>query len=384
MPALAPCGISGPLRKNDWKTRRLSPMNFADPDRLMRQALEQGVFPGAVLAVAVGPRTVFYRPYGICDLVRRQPVSGDTVFDLASMTKALATTLAVMTLVGQGHLALDRRLADLLPLFARTDKQAITIEQLLRHTAGLVAHRPFFQVLVHERSDRRRELLMALVGDEPLANPIGAVTVYSDLGFMILGWVVEALSGQRLDRFVTATVYRPLGLKKLFFVDVNEPLPVADFAATEVCPWRRRLIRGQVHDDNAWAAGGICGHAGLFGTAADVLALAKQLLAAHGGRGAGVLEPDLVRLFARRAGLDGRPLGFDAPAPMDSSCGRHFSMDSFGHLGFTGTSFWIDPARQVVVVLLTNRVHPTRDNVAIKAFRPLVHDAVMEALGLAR
>jgi len=359
-------------------------MPFSLADRLMYQALEQRVFPGAVLAVAMSQQAVFNKPYGVTDLVSCRPVGPDTVFDLASGTKALATTLAVMTLVRQRRLALNQRLAAILPLFDRTDKQAITIDQLLRHTSGLAAHRPFYQVLVHEDPAKRRECLMALVRDEPLEKPIGATTVYSDLGFMILGWVVEALAGQGLDRFVRQTLYLPLGLNNLFFVNVNGPVPPRDFAATEACPWRRRLIQGQVHDDNAWAAGGICGHAGLFGTAADVLALAKELLAVHGGsQGAGVLDPELVRLFCRRASPNGRPLGFDAPDPVDPSCGRYFSGASFGHLGFTGTSFWIDPLCHVIVVLLTNRVHPIRDNLAIKAFRPRLHEAVVEGLGLA-
>jgi len=266
----------------------------------------------------------------------------------------------------------------------KTDKKDVTVHQLLSHSSGLPAYRPYFETLRDMPQKARAKALRKALIREPLVNKPGSICLYSDLGFMILGWIVEALAGKRLDRFITETLYRPMGLNDLFFVDINGPMPVADFAATEVCPWRRRLIVGQVHDDNAWAAGGICGHAGLFGTAADVLSLAKALLAARGGQSAGGLNPDLMHHFSRRAGTDGRPLGFDAPAPMDSSCGRHFSTDSFGHLGFTGTSFWIDPRRQVAVVLLTNRVHPTRDNLAIKQFRPRLHDALMQALGPTR
>jgi CubicO group peptidase (beta-lactamase class C family) len=375
-----PSPVSVPTPAADTGCQGLCPENFSYADRLMREALNRGVFPGAVLAVANDQHLLFLKAYGCTDLLSHRCVTPATVFDLASVTKALATTLAVMILLKRGCLDLGQPLGDLLPLFGHTEKAAITVEQLLRHTSGLAAHRPFFQVLVHAPPDGRRDLLMTLVRDDPLENPIGAATLYSDLGFMVLGWIVEALAGQRLDRFVGETVYRPLALTDVFFVDVNGPIPARDFAATEVCSWRRRLLTGQVHDDNAWAAGGICGHAGLFGTAADVVALARELLATHGGRGRGILEPHSVKRFTRKSRPDQRPLGFDAPDVMDASCGHHFSPDSFGHLGFTGTSFWVDPLQRAIVVLLTNRVHPSRTNSAIKAFRPLLHDAVMEAL----
>jgi len=192
---------------------------------------------------------------------------------------------------------------------------------------------------------------------------------------------VEAVAGRRLDRFLAEQVYAPLQAAPLFFVDLERPSPKAAYAATEQCAWRGRLLEGEVHDDNAHALGGVAGHAGLFGTAAAIHVLLEELLAAyHGSPAARLLQPDLVRRFWEPVPGAGKTLGFDLPSPVNSSCGRFFPPDSVGHLGFTGTSFWIHRAERAIVILLTNRVHPSRDNIAIRPFRPLIHDAVMQDL----
>jgi CubicO group peptidase (beta-lactamase class C family) len=198
---------------------------------------------------------------------------------------------------------------------------------------------------------------------------------------MILEWMVEHVSGKRLDLFVSEFIYAPLGIENLFFVDLNDPKKRGQFAATEKCPWREILLSGQVHDENAYAAGGIEGHAGLFGTATAVHQLLMTLLSAyHGESPENRFQTELVRAFFRRSPGSDKALGFDTPALKDSSAGRLFSKNSVGHLGFTGTSFWMDLDRRIIVILLTNRVHPTRDNQAIRAFRPRLHDAVMESI----
>ena len=198
---------------------------------------------------------------------------------------------------------------------------------------------------------------------------------------MLLEWVLEAATGHRLDHWVTQEVFQPLGIESLFFVDLEAPPRDAKFAATELCPRRQMLLNGCVHDDNAYAVGGICGHAGLFGTAMDVHALLQELLLTYHDRPArGLFESKYVkRLFEKRPDSDW-VLGFDTPSGEGSSSGHYFSRNSVGHLGFTGTSFWMDLDRRITVVLLTNRVHPSRENQKIKSFRPQIHDAIMKNL----
>jgi CubicO group peptidase (beta-lactamase class C family) len=196
---------------------------------------------------------------------------------------------------------------------------------------------------------------------------------------MVLCWVVETVSGLRLDHFVMENIYRPLNLNALFFVPVDKTPPKAKFAATERCPWRGIVLEGVVHDDNAYSVGGVDGHAGLFGTAGDVFYLLSELLACYrGDSAANLFDSELTRRFLRRDQHSGRALGFDTPSSANPSCGRFFSEKTVGHLGFTGTSFWMDLDRNMIVILFTNRVHPSRDNNRIKTFRPKLHDAVMK------
>ncbi len=349
---------------------------------LMQRGVADGVFPGGVLLVMREGEVVFTGAYGVCDLTTRRPVTEKTFFDLASLTKPLATTLAVMRLVQQGRLALDRKLGDLLPAWADAPGAEIPVAALLDHTSGLVAWRPYYKdIALSLPAERRREMLTRrLVAEVP--GTVGD-TLYSDVGFMILGRVVAQVSGQRLDRFVTREIYRPLGIENLFFIesDTGAGARPGDYAATEVCAWRGGLVQGRVHDENAFAAGGIEGHAGLFGNVGVVGRLLAQLMADFHGNSAQALFPrDLLRRFFTPRRPGGRPLGFDRPDAENSSSGRFFSPQSVGHLGFTGTSFWMDLPRAVTVVLLTNRIHPSRQNERIRDFRPRLHDAVMQAL----
>jgi CubicO group peptidase (beta-lactamase class C family) len=358
--------------------------HFSDVDDLLRQGVASGIFPGAVLLVSCSGRLLFHRAYGVVSLATGLRTTIGTVFDLASLTKPLATTLAVMRLVQDGDLRLDRRLASLLPAFADTDKHAITLEHLLSHTSGLPAYRPWYPELGALPPWERRERLQQRLQAEPLVCPPGDRALYSDLDFMLLGWVVEAASGRRLDRFLDDTVYAPLGVRSVFFIDLQQPRPPVSFAATEACSWRGRLIEGEVHDEHAHALGGIAGHAGLFGTAAGVHALIRELLRAyHAGEGR-VFHTETVRRFLRRVDRTDKALGFDMPAAAGASCGLHFPPTAIGHLGFTGTSFWVRLEDSTAVVLLTNRVHPARANTAIRRFRPAVHDAVMHAVAQLR
>jgi CubicO group peptidase (beta-lactamase class C family) len=369
------------LKSNEQPTTDNIQFGMRRVDTHMRQAASEKVFPGAVLLVSKSETTMLHSAYGFSNLVARRTMTTDTIFDLASLTKPLATTLAIMILVQQEMIGLEQNLGVVLPAFKKGRKSSIKVKHLLYHNSGLADYRPFYQHIEHLEFGERKKALRQLLVKEPLIHAVGSRTVYSDIGFMILEWLVEHICGKPLDRFVSETIYGPLGLEHLFFVDLNAPAPHREFAATEQCPWRKKLLSGQVHDENAYVVGGVQGHAGLFGTAADLHKLLFELLSAyHEHRSATHFRPDLVRLFFRRLPGTDKALGFDVPAANNSSAGKYFSVNSVGHLGFTGTSFWMDLDRSIIVILLTNRVHPNRESAAIKAFRPKLHDTVMESL----
>ncbi len=351
-------------------------------DTLMRQAVSENIFPGGTLLVSHAGKILFNEAYGLANIFTGQAVNLGTVFDLASLTKPLATTLAVMFLIQQRKLRLDQTISSIISDFSKTAKADIRIRYLLTHTSGLPDYRPYYidirQLPVENRKDALRKKLIS----EPLVSAIGKQTLYSDIGFMILEWVIERLSGMGLSTFVQEKIYDPMGIKNLFFIGHDQSIPKKNFAATEVCPWRQILLNGRVHDDNAYIMGGIAGHAGLFGTAEAVHDLVRKLLKTyHGNSTEPILQTDLMRLFLQKSDLNDRALGFDMPSPIGSSCGELFCRDAtVGHLGFTGTSFWMDLQQQVIVILLTNRVHPSRNNEQIKKFRPLIHNQVMKQL----
>lgn len=370
--------------------------------------IREGIFPGAVLLVSQKGRIVFFEPFGSRILVpRTASMKRKTIFDLASLTKVFATTLAMMKLVDSGRMDLDQSLSELIPSADVGDKKALTPRLLLTHSSGLPAHRPFFTGLFEYPPDRRKEALREWIVAEPFAYETGKGSVYSDLGFMLLEWVIESRTGSTLKEFAGKNFYAPLGLKSTFFRTENPPHPTAspswkgdnagedkgegeegvgdlEFAATEYCPWRKRLLLGEVDDENAFALGGYSGHAGLFSTAEEVWILADMLRGHYLGIRSDFFRTETVREFFRRQDIvEGSDwaLGWDTRALQGSSAGKFFSRNSVGHTGFTGTSIWMDLEKDVTVIFFTNRVHPTRDNTeAFKPFRPRIHDAVMEDL----
>jgi CubicO group peptidase (beta-lactamase class C family) len=351
-------------------------------DYLMKKAVSEGVFPGAVLLVSKETDQVIFDAYGAARIDPERRMTRETVFDLASLTKPLATTLGVMILVQKGELFLEQEIGTIISAFHGTDKERVTIRQLLAHNSGLPDYRPYYKSLMTFVPERGKGGLEEMLLSERLIAAPGTQTVYSDIGFMILGWVMEVVTKTPLNLFIEETIYHPLGLQNLFFLplDSEKLRSHIDFAATEECQWRKKVLEGEVHDDNAYAIGGVAGHTGLFGTAQDIHRLLVELLNAYHGRpNSGLFRPEMVHAFFKRQ-IGGRALGFDTPTRPGSSSGRYFSKHSVGHLGYTGTSFWIDLERSIIVILLTNRVHPSRENDQIKTFRPIIHDAIMEGL----
>ncbi len=352
-------------------------------DCLMHQAIEDRIFPGGVLLVSRDNRIELFEAYGCADLFSGARVTKDTIYDLASLTKPLATTLAVMQLIQESRLGLDQPVVSILPSFLDPLMSQVTIRHLLSHSSGLVDYRPYYLNLRQSPLKARKEILEKLLCRERLIGVPGKQVLYSDLGFMILRWIIETISGKRLDHFLSEFLYHPLGLERLFFIDLKQQACNDNIAATELCAWRNILLKGKVHDDNAFITGGIDGHAGLFGSAADVGRLISTLLSDFRGQsGRSFFSADLIQAFWTRQTPSGRALGFDMPSAEGASCGRFFSKTSIGHLGFTGTSFWIDPKQSIFIVLLTNRVHPSRFNVGIRRFRPQIHDDIMTSMGL--
>ncbi|WP_051184863.1 serine hydrolase domain-containing protein [Desulfatiglans anilini] len=353
--------------------------------RQLHRGVGEGVFPGAVLLAAREGRILLLEACGRLSSAPAEPaVRVDTLFDLASLTKPLAATMAVMRLVDRGRLHLDQPLETILSdQQVPEDKAGLTPRMLLAHASGLKDWHPFYRDLAGAPAGERRQAVRRAILEMPLVHRPGQATLYSDLGFMLLEWIVERAGGMPLDRCVREGVYEPLGLSDVFFWGGAVPAHCSrTTAATEYCSWRGRMLRGEVHDENAWFMGGFSGHAGLFGTARGVYALTDMLVQHLDGLKEDIFRPATVRCFLHRQDLgDGtRTLGWDTPSGEHSSAGRFFSRQSIGHLGFTGTSVWVDLERRIVVILLTNRVHPSRENIAIRAFRPILHDTVMAEL----
>ena len=351
---------------------------------LLEKGVTDGIYPGAVLLVALYGEIVFFEAVGHASLIPTpSPMKKETVFDLASLTKPLVTTLALMKLVDEGEVGLDQPLSDVLPKPALNDKNKLTLRLILSHSAGFMDWKPFYLDLVQYRHEDRKRITREWIIEMPFAYKPGTDCRYSDLGFIILEWVIEALCGTSLKRFINKTFFRPLDLTNLFLC-TDTPLAgekKTSVAATEECPWRKRVIQGEVHDENAFALGGYSGHAGLFGDAESVFSLVDMLRGHYFGERNDYFRQKTVKdFFAKQKIVPDCTwaLGWDTPSPKDSSAGRYFAPNSVGHLGFTGTSVWMDLEKDITVIILSNRVHPTRNNQKIKDFRPILHDTVME------
>src|SRR5437867_155329 len=373
-------------------------MDFPSVESAFEEAVSQGVFPGAVVLVSKDEEIVYENAFGYRSLIpEKTALQLNTIFDLASLTKPLATTVAIMLLIGGKKIRLDDQVTRFIPTFGVFGKHPSTVRQLLNHSSGLPAWKSYYEVMVKmEKSGRinfiasraaKGYVLEEIHREKPLTPP-GTQALYSDLGFMVLGEIVEALTGFNLDRFCQDRIFKPLGLRSTAFVDLTKLRtrrlqPVKQtIAPTENCPWRKRILCGEVHDDNAYAMGGVAGHAGLFSSARDIHQLLTRLSRCLRG-GDPFLPVSLVQEFLTRDDTvqeSTYALGWDTPASKNSSSGSHFSPHSVGHLGFTGTSIWWDLEKDCHIILLTNRIHPSRSNDKIREFRPHIHDLIMKAL----
>jgi CubicO group peptidase (beta-lactamase class C family) len=374
-------------------------MSFEEVEREMEIAVGHRVFPGAVLLVRDGTRVFYLRAFGNRSLEPTvTPMSEDTIFDLSSLTKPFATSIAMMLLVREGKVRLDDRVTRFFHNFGVLGKTHITFRHLLSHCSGLAGWRPFFKEIlqIERRGGRIRFLgshgakahVYQAIHQERLEAPPGTRMLYSDLGFILLGAVIEEVSGMTLDRFCHERIFRPFGLRATAFIDLSllrarRLEPVTEMIApTERCPWRKKILCGEVDDDNAYAMGGVAGHAGLFSSAKDLDTILCRLKECYRNADPFIPQRIVQEFWTRDQAVPDSTwcLGWDSPSPADSSAGAYFSQHSVGHLGFTGTSVWLDLEHDRHVILLSNRVHPSRDNEQIRAFRPHIHDLIMTAL----
>lgn len=344
-----------------------------DLDRAVERGIADGVFPGAVVVVGTGHHVLAARGYGHFSWSDESatPSPDSSLFDLASLTKVVATTPAVMLLVQEGKLQLDRPVQAYLPEFTGAGKERVTVRHLLEHRSGLRAFLP-----LHERASSAEEA-RTLVLTEPLRYPPGTRTVYSDLNAMLLGWVVEHVSGESLDSFVRTRIHLPLGMQQTRYAPPRELRSLM----VPVGLWRGHVIAGELHDQNAVRLGGVSGHAGLYSTGQDLARFAQMLLRAVEAEST-LLRAGVVRHFIRRR-AEGRALGWEMRDTTDTdNTGRLLSPATFGHTGFTGTSLWIDPEQDLFVILLTNRVFAPRTRSSITKLKRVRGDVADAAARL--
>ena len=362
----------------------MNPKRAEKINDLFVTALNNNVFPCAAFAFSkrsegAYDRVMHYHGY-VESVADKRELKEDHFFDLASLTKPLATVPLLLALFEKKVLHPETRLSN---IFSNcpADKREITIRQLMSHSAGLVAHRKYFIELKDVSEKNRKEILLRRIFEEKLYAKPGKKQCYSDLGFILLGFIIEKVTGRELDYLSEKIIYAPLKLQKELFFPSSSKKHTHAYVSTGKCLWSNKKLYGVVHDDNCRVIGGVAGHAGLFGTLQGVVKLCEQLLDQWRDRAQHpAYSNKLLQEIFNRVGGSAWTMGFDMVAEQGSSAGNFFSSESVGHLGFTGTSFWIDPEKDCIVVLLTNRVYYGRENWKIKEFRPIFHDLVMEGM----
>jgi serine-type D-Ala-D-Ala carboxypeptidase len=328
-------------------------------DQKMEEGVKTGVYPGAALWVRYQGSVIHERHYYL---------SNTTWFDLASLTKPLATVNVAMALVNEGVIQLGQESA----------YPGVTVKHLLEHSSGLPDWKPYYKQLIPlwEKGEPVQDKLFKLILEEPLLSSPGAKRLYSDLGFILLQKVLEDVTQQSLKHLYDTKVKTLLHISELDYCPLNGQSSYT-YAETGSCSWRHRLLCGEVHDDHAALLGGVAGHAGLFGTLKGVAEMVEKLVEVYAGNGSWLSQEVLHNFIGPQRRW---ALGWDRPEGKDSQAGQFFSKNSIGHLGYTGCSLWMDWEQDWQVILLTNRVHPDRENNKIKQFRPELHDIIYETI----
>lgn len=349
--------------------------NFSQADSLIEIAIRDSAFPGAVLLVSKDGKIVHQEAYGHFTYDLSSPeVSVNSIFDLASVSKVVGTTTAAMMLIDKGEMNLDDKVIKFLPEFNNNGKENITIRNLLVHNSGLSAFKKYYDIYSTDK-----EVIKDIMNLTPEQAP-GSKYVYSDLGMITLQKVMERITGKSMDEYLNENLFKPLGMNSTMY---NPPVELKNKCLpTEFDNfYRMRQLQGEVHDERAYMLNGVAGHAGLFSTASDLAKFLQMILQKGNYNGKQYLKPETVEMFTKKQSeQSSRALGWDTKSPEGSSAGKYFSLLSYGHTGYTGTSVWTDPLVNTFVILLTNRVYPTRKNNKLSQVRPLIHDAVYQAV----
>lgn len=356
-------------------------LNFSPIQEELKKAIQDKGIPCASLLIAKDGHVLFETSDGLAQIEPPRVFSVQNYFDIASLTKPVATATLMMLAIQEKLCTLTQKVTH---FFASKIQSQITIAELLNHTSGLPDWQPFYQNLSKTPDkDRKPELIKQILDCAPKTGK-EAQCVYSDLGYMLLGFILETIYKQDLATLFHEKIAKPFGLHHTFFAPLNQnKVSKNNFVATENCLWRHKLLVGEVMDDNAWTLNGVAGHAGLFSTAQDIHMWLSEMRLAKLGQSL-IIQKNIFDLFTqipKNRSMSERyfTYGFDTPS-IPSSSGHYFSYNSIGHLGYTGTSFWWDFDRDIWIILLTNRVHPDRHNEAIKTFRPNMHDKIMKIL----
>lgn len=345
--------------------------DFQVIDQIMQSAVKDSVFPGAALLFGKGQEVIYNKAFGNFTYDKNSTkVSTNSIFDLASVSKVVGTTSAAMILAGNNNLNLDDKVIKYLPEFNNNAKDKITIRNLLLHNSGLPAFKKYYDI--YSTADEVINDIMNL----SLDNPPGEKYIYSDLGMIVLQKVIEKITSKTLDVFLSENLFILLDMKSTMY---NPPQELKNKCVpTELDNFlRMRLLQGEVHDERAFMLNGVAGHAGLFSTAEDLSKFVMMLLNNGIYREHKIIDSRIIDEWtSKQSNQSDRGLGWDTKSPENSSSGNYFSLNSFGHTGYTGTSIWVDKETKLFVILLSNRVHPTRNNTKIIEFRPIIHDAI--------
>lgn len=376
---------------------------FRKVSELMQEGIDNDVFPGAVLLVGRAGEILYFNNFGVQRPAESKeelsvPMQLETVFDIAGLTQIVATTTLIMQLLESHKMHLDDKVSRFIQSFVVHGKGPITIEQLLHHTSGFTAWYPFFEELAELNSGARMGILTGRGAKEhvytrihqlELEYEVGEKQIYSDVGYMLLAEICEILTGVSFDRSFYKNIARPLGMKSTSFIDLSMIKrrgihPIRNvIAPTEDCAWRKRVLCGEVHDDNTWAMGGVAGHAGLFSSAYDLHIFATEMLKINSGR-PGIVKTETLRHFWNVPDADPAlpyKYGWSNPSELNEMTESKLSSKALGACGFTGCSLWLEPEKNLDIILMSNRVHPSRSNKRIMGFRPKLHAAIVDAVG---